>query len=103
MGIAANISAIVVQAASAIDQDSGSQVLLIVGITLAAFVLVSLGMAVGVMFGRRPISGSCGGIGNVTNDAGETSCALCQNPGEACKELRQRMNQPGEASEPVET
>ena len=32
-------------------------------------------MAVGVMMGRRPISGSCGGIGRVNGDEGE--CAIC--------------------------
>lgn len=32
-------------------------------------------MAVGVMMGRRPISGSCGGIGRVNGDDGE--CAIC--------------------------
>ena len=32
-------------------------------------------MAVGVMMGRRPISGSCGGTGRVNGDDGE--CAIC--------------------------
>ena len=32
-------------------------------------------MAIGVMIGRRPISGSCGGIGRVNGDDGE--CAIC--------------------------
>ena len=32
-------------------------------------------MAIGVIFGRRPISGSCGGIGRLTNDDNE--CAIC--------------------------
>lgn len=32
-------------------------------------------MAVGVMMGRRPISGSCGGIGRVNGYDGE--CAIC--------------------------
>jgi len=32
-------------------------------------------MAIGVMMGRRPISGSCGGIGRVNGENGE--CAIC--------------------------
>lgn len=93
MVLFANTIALVAQIAepqSAADQ--GSHIVLIIGITLAAFLLVCVGMAIGVLFGRRPISGSCGGLGNVTNEAGETSCALCQNPGDACKELRKRMD-----------
>ncbi|WP_232530088.1 (Na+)-NQR maturation NqrM [Rosistilla oblonga] len=100
MDILANSIGIVAQSAEvASETGSGSHVAVIVGITLAAFLLVCLGMAVGVMFGRRPISGSCGGLGNVTNESGEKSCALCQNPSEACKELRNRMTPAEEASE----
>ena len=32
-------------------------------------------MAVGVIMGRRPISGSCGGIGRITGE--ESECAIC--------------------------
>ena len=32
-------------------------------------------MAVGVIMGRRPISGSCGGIGRI--NGGEGECAIC--------------------------
>ena len=32
-------------------------------------------MAVGVMMGRRPISGSCGGIGRIKGE--ESECAIC--------------------------
>jgi len=28
-----------------------------------AFALAGLGMALGVLFGRRPLAGSCGGLG----------------------------------------
>jgi hypothetical protein len=47
-------------------------------------------MAVGVMFGRRSISGSCGGLANKTDEHGNSSCSLCSNPGEACRELARR-------------
>jgi len=32
-------------------------------------------MAIGVMMGRRPISGSCGGIGRVNGE--DSECAIC--------------------------
>ena len=54
--------------------------------------IIVTGMAVGVMFGRKSISGSCGGIANQTNEDGSTSCALCSNPSDACKELREKMH-----------
>jgi thiamine biosynthesis lipoprotein len=68
-------------------------------ITACAFGLILSAMAIGVMFGRRSISGSCGGLGNVQNEDGSVSCALCSNPGEACKELKRRMGQPSSRSE----
>lgn len=66
-------------------------ILLVAGIACVAFLLVLAAMAVGVMFGRRSISGSCGGLGNRKDADGNTSCSLCDNPADACRELRQRM------------
>lgn len=40
-------------------------------ISLVLILVVILAMSVGVLFGRRPISGSCGGL----NQAG--GCVLC--------------------------
>lgn len=56
---------------------------------IAAFVLFGLavlGMAIGAIFSRRPIQGSCGGIAGTTNPDGSTRCSLCQNPGQDCRE-----------------
>lgn len=64
---------------------------LMVLISFGIFFVVAVGMAVGVMFGRRPISGSCGGLGNKTDSEGRTSCSLCENPSEACRELKARQ------------
>ena len=47
-------------------------------------------MAVGVLMGRRQISGSCGGLANQQDGEGNTSCSLSSNPSEACSELRKR-------------
>ena len=49
-----------------------------IGLILTVFVvfafLVAI-MAVGVIMGRRPISGSCGGIGRINGE--ESECAIC--------------------------
>jgi thiamine biosynthesis lipoprotein len=57
-------------------------------LTLAVFSLAVAAMAVGVIFGRRAIRGSCGGLGNGTGEEG--ACSLCTNPDAACRELRRR-------------
>lgn len=53
---------------------------------LASFVILLLvvaGMAVGVIFGREPIKGSCGGLNNAGVDA---SCELCGGNPAKCEE-----------------
>ncbi|GIX29610.1 MAG: hypothetical protein KatS3mg124_0082 [Porticoccaceae bacterium] len=42
----------------------------------ALILLVVLAMAVGVLAGRRPISGSCGGIGRALGEEGGR-CEIC--------------------------
>ncbi|MCA9192972.1 MAG: (Na+)-NQR maturation NqrM [Planctomycetales bacterium] len=64
----------------------------IFGVTLAMFLAVILAMAIGVIMGRRSISGSCGGLRNNMGEGGESSCSLCSNPDAACQELSSRMN-----------
>ncbi len=73
------------------DAVGGNSPLVVLFITFIAFALVLFAMAIGVMFGRRAISGSCGGLSNNRNEDGSVSCSLCSNPADACKELRQRM------------
>ncbi|QDV44416.1 Thiamine biosynthesis lipoprotein ApbE precursor [Stieleria neptunia] len=65
-------------------------------LTFGVFSILLFAMAIGVVFGRRSISGSCGGLANKTNEDGSTSCSLCSNPSDACKELREKM----ESSQP---
>lgn len=52
---------------------------------LIAFILMLLvvaGMAVGVMAGRKPIAGSCGGIANLGLDK---VCGICGNDFTKCE------------------
>lgn len=46
-------------------------------ITIVAFALMMLAMAIGVMVGRKPLKGSCGGVG------GDCACEKAGTPG-AC-------------------
>lgn len=53
-------------------------------IIFLSVVLVSLLfalMAIGVLFGRKPIKGSCGGL----NSLGLGDCEFCEHPSDACK------------------
>ncbi|TNE93444.1 MAG: (Na+)-NQR maturation NqrM, partial [Gammaproteobacteria bacterium] len=43
-------------------------------LVLAIVILLVAGMSIGVIFGRKPISGTCGGIGALGIDA---SCEIC--------------------------
>lgn len=54
-------------------------------ISFAIFAIVFLIMAVGVMFGRNPIKGSCGGHG----DGNECVCSKAKQ--EACAERKKRL------------
>ena len=52
-------------------------------ITLLVFCLFMAAMAVGVMNGRAPIKGSCGGIGALGVDA---ACEICGGNPQRCDE-----------------
>jgi hypothetical protein len=51
---------------------------------LAFFVMLSVvaGMAIGVMYGRQPISGSCGGLNNIGIDG---ACEICGGNPSKCE------------------
>jgi thiamine biosynthesis lipoprotein len=63
-------------------------------ITFVVFAILLFAMSVGVMLGRRSISGSCGGLANTKDADGNVSCSFCSNPADACKELQERMQKP---------
>lgn len=66
---------------------------IIAAISFGIFFIVAVGMAVGVIFGRRSISGSCGGLANRKDADGKTACSVCENPAEACRELEERVEE----------
>jgi hypothetical protein len=51
-------------------------------------VLLVAGMSVGVIFGRKPISGSCGGMSAVGINS---SCDICGGNTQKCEEESQRV------------
>ena len=52
-------------------------------VSAVVFGLVIAGMAIGVIMGRAPIKGSCGGMGAVGIDA---ACDLCGGNPQRCEE-----------------
>lgn len=51
--------------------------------SLIIMLMVVAGMAIGVIFGREPIKGSCGGLNNAGVDG---SCELCGGNPARCEE-----------------
>ena len=62
-------------------------------ISFLVFALIIAGMAVGVMAGRAPIKGSCGGVGALGIDQ---SCELCGGDPQRC-DTETRSDPPGTA------
>ena len=53
-------------------------------VVFLTMLLVVCMMAVGVMMGRKPIAGSCGGIANLGI---EKECSICGGSREKCEEI----------------
>ena len=51
-------------------------------LTILGMAVIMIGMAIGVMMGRKPISGSCGGIGALGIDQ---SCEICGGDPNRCE------------------
>ena len=50
------------------------------------FGLAILAMAVGSIFANKPVTGSCGGLANMTSDYGDEACGICAKPTTDCVE-----------------
>lgn len=53
-------------------------------------------MSVGVMMGRKPISGSCGGLGAMGISK---SCDICGGSPQKCEEENERMSAKGQSAD----
>lgn len=69
----------------------GERMMPILILTAVGFGAVLIAMAIGVMFGRKSISGSCGGLNARTDPDGVSRCSMCSNPSEGCQELREKI------------
>lgn len=56
--------------------------------TLAVFGIAILGMAVGAIFGNKPIAGSCGGLAAQQNEDGSSACSMCTKPVTECPDYQ---------------
>ena len=59
---------------------------------ISFFVLLSVVclMAIGVMFGRKPIAGSCGGVGAALGEK-DYVCELCGGDEAKCEEIKSQV------------
>ncbi|AOY87269.1 ApbE family protein [Marinobacter salinus] len=64
-------------------------------LVLFIVVLLVAGMSIGVIFGRKPISGTCGGIGALGINS---SCDICGGNTQKCEEENQRTAEAGKQS-----
>ena len=54
-------------------------------LSIVIFGLLNTGMAVGVLLGRKPISGSCGGVGAALGEK-DYSCDICGGDIKKCED-----------------
>lgn len=64
-------------------------------LVLAIVILLIAGMSIGVIFGRKPISGTCGGIGALGINA---SCDICGGNTQKCQEENERLESEGKGA-----
>jgi len=63
-------------------------------LTLVIMVAIFAAMAVGVIAGRKPIKGSCGGMSALGMD---TACEICGGDRGKCEEEQRRSSDPASA------
>jgi hypothetical protein len=71
-------------------------------VTFAVFLLAIAGMAIGVVFGRKPLKGSCGGIQPGTGQPDpDASCDFCDTDPDDCpnKDLKKSRQLADQASQ----
>lgn len=63
-----------------------SQLLPMLAISFAVFVLFFIFMGLGYLFKKQPLKGSCGGVANLM---GDETCQFCGNDPNKCDSLNQ--------------
>ncbi|WP_041523453.1 (Na+)-NQR maturation NqrM [Gilvimarinus agarilyticus] len=56
-------------------------------VVLLVMLTVVVGMSVGVICGRKPLTGSCGGVGKALGEK-DYSCELCGGDEQKCESLK---------------
>ncbi|WP_027852545.1 (Na+)-NQR maturation NqrM [Marinobacterium litorale] len=56
-------------------------------LTFVALLIIIIAMSVGVLLGRKPIAGSCGGMSALGMD---TACDICGGDKERCEKEKRR-------------
>ena len=67
----------------------------------AAFIVMLIivgAMSIGVLLGRKPIAGSCGGVGAALNEPGYV-CDLCGNDPNKCNDENDKSRQTASKTE----
>lgn len=57
-------------------------------VSMLVMLLVVAGMSIGVMLGRKPLAGSCGGVGKALGED-DYVCELCGGDEAKCETLQQ--------------
>lgn len=63
-------------------------------ITLVVMLILVAGMSVGVIFGRQPLRGSCGGVGKALGES-NYECEICGGDEQKCEEQQEALTQRG--------
>ncbi|TWT96562.1 FAD:protein FMN transferase [Neorhodopirellula pilleata] len=79
------------QSAASNEAGFGERMMPILILTAVGFGAVLIAMAIGVIFGRKSISGSCGGLNARTDPDGVSRCSMCSTPSEGCQELQEKI------------
>ncbi|HEB28066.1 MAG TPA: (Na+)-NQR maturation NqrM [Porticoccus sp.] len=61
-------------------------------LAFVVLLLIMAGMAIGVIMGRKPLKGSCGGVGAALGEKDYT-CDLCGDDPNKCEEISQGNSQ----------
>ena len=64
-------------------------------VTFVVLLIVVSAMAIGVIMGRKPITGSCGGVGAALNDPNYV-CDYCGGDESKCEERQEQLASKGE-------